>query len=327
MARRRSEGGGGIVGVLGVLLVIGFIIKYIWWIVGAAALAGVSVGIYYLCRAAAREAEERRKLAEKHEAELKLRADRQHRWTLLGDSRGVYGSEGAAAMRAVTPPPSLPDGDHDKDVPIARIAATAAELEALATDKPPAWQQALFASVLVQRTTPLSQRLRDSELGFTPTATRRVITGEELASILIGLIDEMLSTTSQLARFVNAPAFMAAFSSGADGSDADPEAIKHIAHRMMDYRERFLELSERCRGLSAPSAYTDVIADCARLLNNPLQSYREFVTEYVDVINALPGVLEHATGTVHLGAIGLCIDLDDVLFDTTYSRLKAMGRL
>lgn len=31
-----------------------------------------------------------------------------------------------------------------------------------------------------------------------------------------------------------------------------------------------------------------MIADCARLLDAPLQSFREFTGEYVDIIEALP---------------------------------------
>ena len=50
MSRRRyesSSGGGGFVGLIGVLFIIGLIIKFIWWIIGAAAL----VGLFYLIRA------------------------------------------------------------------------------------------------------------------------------------------------------------------------------------------------------------------------------------------------------------------------------------
>jgi len=323
-ARRRSNSDGGFAAVFVLLLAIGLVIQYFWWIAGAGAL----VGLFFGGRALARTMRERRELAEEREAALKRRADRQHRWMLTGDSRGVYGRDGAAAMREMAQP-SLPDGNDEAaqdSGPIARMAATADELAALERDKPRAWQYTLFTSILVQRTTPLLPRLRDSELAFALAATTRVDTGSELGRILVGLIDELLATANQLDSFMAAPAFMASFGDPADDSATDPEAIKHIAHRTMDYHERFLGLSERCRGLSVPSQYADVLTDCAQLLDIPLQSYREFIGELVDVVEALPQVLQHATGVVHLGAVALEIDIDDQLRSRFFKRLEVISR-
>lgn len=323
MASRRSDSGGGFAVVFVLLLIVGVVIQYFWWIVGAGAL----VGLFFVGRAAARGVQERRELAAEREYELKRRADRQHRWMLAGDPRAIYGAEGAEAMREVAPPPSLPGQDDDAaPEPVATMAATAAELAALGNDQPQGWEWALFASVLVQRRTPLLPRLRDSELGFTPASTTRVYSGRELGRTLVGLIDELLSTTGQLESFMAAPAFMAAMRDGADGSPADAEAVTHVAHRVMDYHERFLTLSERCRGLSAPSQYADVIADCARLLDIPLQSYREFIDELVGVVQSLPQVLHHATGTVYMGAVVLDINMDEQLRSRFFKRLEAISK-
>ena len=140
----------------------------------------------------------------------------------------------------------------------------------------------------------------------------RVYTGSELARTLMGLIDDMLATANQLQSFMAAPAFMAPFHSSGEEDTSDAEAIKHVANRVMDYHERLLEISERCRGLSVPSQYADILADCARLLDVPLQSYREFIAELVDVVESLPQVLEHATGVVNMGAVVLDINLDEI---------------
>ena len=320
-ARRQPQLGDGsvFVAIVLLLLIVGFIIKYIWWVVGAGAL----VGLFFVGRAAAREMQKRRELAEERAAELQRRADRQHRWMLAGDPRAIYGQKGADAMRKVAPPPALPDGDDGEELePIATMAATPAELAALERDKPQAWQWALFTSILVQRTTPLLPRLRDSELGFTPADTTRVYSGRELAGTLLGLMDELLTTASQLESFMGSPAFM--------GSIADPtdaEAVKHVAHRVMDYHERLLELSERCRGLSASAQYTDILTDCARLFDVPLQSYRVFIADMVDVVEALPKVLQHATGDVHMGSVVLDLDLDAQLESRIFKRLRAISRL
>ncbi|MDY6998625.1 MAG: hypothetical protein SW019_18665 [Actinomycetota bacterium] len=321
MAGGRGSEGGGFAAVFVVLLVVGLVVKYFWWIAAGAGL----VGLFFAGRALVRHLEERRELAAEARAALQRRADRQHRWMLSGDSRGVYGPDGAAVMRAVSPSADAVDATAPQDG-IAALARTEDELAALARDKPSAWEQTLFASVLVQRQASLLPRLRDSELGFTPASTVPVYNGRELARILVGLIDEMFLTANQLESFTLAPAFMGSFGEPAEESGADPEAIMHVANRLMDYHERLLDISERCRRLSPPSQYADLLADCARLLDTPLQSFGEFIAEFVEVIESLPRVLQHATGTVHLGAIVLDIDFDDQLRARVFARLDAIGK-
>jgi hypothetical protein len=303
------------------VLVIGFIIKYIWWVVGAAAL----VGLFFIGRALARHAEARRELAAEREAGLKVRADRQMRWMIAGDSRAVYGPEGASATHALSPPPALPKSGMDTDgvdpLTVAAMASTTTELAALATEKLSGWKWALFTSVLVQRRNAVLPRLRDSELGFSPRTATRVYSGAELARLLFGLIDDMLSTARQIEAFIAAPAFMASFNDPAGG---DAEAIRHVANRLMDYHDRLLASSEECRSICAPSYYTDIAADCARLLNRPIDGYRDFILELVDVVTSLPKFLRHAAGDVDLGSLALNIDIDGV--PEMMKRLNAISR-
>ncbi len=75
MARGRSDSGSGFAAVFLLLLMIGFVIKFIWWVAGAAAL----VGLFFVGRYLVRQAQERRELAADREIDLKLQADRQLR--------------------------------------------------------------------------------------------------------------------------------------------------------------------------------------------------------------------------------------------------------
>jgi hypothetical protein len=322
MARGQSSSGSGFAAVFLLMLAIGFVVTYIWWIVGAASL----VGLFFVGRALVRHAEERRELAAAREEELTLRADRHMRWTLAGDSRAVYGPEGASATHTVSPPPALPplnEDANDEPIAVAAMARTADELAALVKEKPSGWTWALFASVLAQRRNAVLPRLRDSELGFSPTSATYVYTGAELARILFGYVDEMLSTARQIDGFMAAPAFMATLNPG-DQHGGDAEAIEHVANRLMDYHDRLLELSERCRSVSPPSYYADVVAECARVINRLLQGYRDFIAELVDVVEALPKFLRHADGDVHLGSLALDLDIEGVSHLT--KRLDAISR-
>ncbi|KMV23314.1 hypothetical protein [Mycobacterium heckeshornense] len=74
--------------LIAVLLLVGIIAHFIWWIVGFTCLA---LAIWAGRRAcgeilAARHARLRQL------AELAARADQQHAWVLAGDERGIYGN-------------------------------------------------------------------------------------------------------------------------------------------------------------------------------------------------------------------------------------------
>lgn len=170
-AQRRFQPSDGSVfcAILLLLLAVGFVIKYIWWFVGGAVLIAVCGVVYWI----AQKREEQRRLeadeAAEREFEMTRRAERQKRWTLIGDERAIYGEDRAAAMRKAADDRRI-DADAEPaqgDSLVAQLATTPDELDALVREKPQAWEQTLFASILVQRAAPLQSRLRDSELGFT----------------------------------------------------------------------------------------------------------------------------------------------------------------
>jgi len=73
--------------LIGIMVLIGIIVKFFWWILGAAALTG----LLFLLRALVREDRARRTAIARRHAEMAARAETQHRWVLQGDDRGVYG--------------------------------------------------------------------------------------------------------------------------------------------------------------------------------------------------------------------------------------------
>ena len=101
MSRRHSTASspGGLGGLLGVLLLIAVIVKFIWWILGAAAL----VGLFFLARAVVRSYDKHSAEYARYREAIAARADQQHDWVLRGDDRGVYGPEGAALMHYLYP--------------------------------------------------------------------------------------------------------------------------------------------------------------------------------------------------------------------------------
>ena len=93
----RSNSSGSFGAVFGLLLLIAVIVKFIWWILGAAAL----VGLFFLVRAVVRENRKRRDAYARYCAAIAARADQQHQWVMRGDDRGIYGREGAELMHFI----------------------------------------------------------------------------------------------------------------------------------------------------------------------------------------------------------------------------------
>ena len=102
-------------------------------------------------------------------------------------------------------------------------------------DKPRGWEQALFASILVQRRTPLLPRLRDSALGFPAVVTAQAFSGRDVTCRVLGFIDE------------------------ADAEDArwlEHDYVTHVserAHAWVDEQEGWTYVwQEECRAFDAP---------------------------------------------------------------------------
>ncbi|HKI40025.1 MAG: hypothetical protein ACLQIK_10355 [Mycobacterium sp.] len=99
MSGSRSSSGGGFGALVLVLLLIAFIVKFIWWILGTAAL----IGLFFLGRAVAQSYARRSAEHARYRAAIAARADQQHNWVLQGDDRGIYGPEGAELMHYIYP--------------------------------------------------------------------------------------------------------------------------------------------------------------------------------------------------------------------------------
>lgn len=97
MSRQQRQSGGGLIGVIGLLFLIGLIIKYIWWILAAIGL----ILTFWIIAACIRRYQSVEAARQRRLAEIAARADQQHRWVLDGDQRGIYGEEGAELMRCL----------------------------------------------------------------------------------------------------------------------------------------------------------------------------------------------------------------------------------
>ncbi|TFV61541.1 hypothetical protein E4P42_01200 [Mycobacterium sp. PS03-16] len=321
MGDRRS-GGAGFGSVFAALVLLGLVVEYFWWIVAGAAVVASVVAVV----AVSRRMHERSLAAAERDAEVAQRAEQQHRWTLRGDSRGVYGPDGATAMESLAVADGAADDPPVDPSEVATVASTPADLQRLVTEKPPCWRWAAFASVLVQRRRPLMARLRDSALGFMTATGPHLCSGRAVGHFVVDRMDDMMRLAEEVESFLSAPAFAATFDyRGEDESVVDADAVLQVANRLMDYHDRFLGVSEMCRGATTSGPYADVIRDCARLADMPLQSYGAFIDEFVERVGEMPEMMRHARGTVKADPVILDFDIDDRLIDRIVRRAKALS--
>jgi nitrate/nitrite transporter NarK len=83
-------------GIVGLLLLVGFVVVYWQWVLAVVVL----VLIVRAAPAAWREVETERADEERRQAEVVARADEQHRWAVAGDPRGTFGEYAPASMRS-----------------------------------------------------------------------------------------------------------------------------------------------------------------------------------------------------------------------------------
>ena len=326
MAKRRSRSSGGSSGgaaaLFGVLLIVGLIVKFFWWLVAAAA----AVGLFFAVRATVRYLRDRREVAAREAEEIAYRADRQNRMAQRGDTRGVFGVEGAELMRDLLPQPPVMPSELPEGVVIATLAHTSDELTKLLTEQPPGWRWAAFASVLVQRRAAVRSRVRDVRLDYATPSGELATSGAEVAYFVGTNMDELQKLVGQTESFMLTPAFMEGFGQHGDEGTADAEGIVQVANRLMDYHERFLSLAERCRDYDVPSRFSDLMRDCCELMAIPLDGYNTFIDDFAEFITLMPDMMVHGRGTVEADPISLHMSVDDKLISSITRRIRAASK-
>lgn len=248
---------------------------------------------------------------------IRARADQQHQWALRGDLRGVYGPAANGRPRPPTPPITPPGADFE----VAGVVHTDADLAAMLREKRPCWRYAAFVSVLVIRRAALRARLRDARLGFART-TGEILSGpQQAAEFFADRLADLTALVEQIDSFMLSRAFQEVFGDPHDEGSADAEGIVHVAHRLMDYHDRLLVLSERCRGVTVPVACADLQQDFGLLAALPLEGFGQFVDDFTDRVAEMADVVRFASGDIQLDPVELDVRDDDGLIERVSEQL------
>lgn len=210
----------------------------------------------------------------------------------------------------------------DDEPRFGEVQTTQEGLVALLQERPHSWRWAAFASVLVQRRAVLEAGLRDHRLGFAPQTNERVSDLSELQALVEHTMYDVEQVGHQINGFVQTEAFVSVFGAEDDESAADPEGIVHVANRLMDLYERYLQLAQRVHGVSAPARFVNVLDTCAHLVDGPLDGLDDFIKDYLAILEGMPARLLAAEGQTIIQPISLRIHVDDEVLQELLRQIR-----
>ncbi len=181
---------------------------------------------------------------------------------------------------------------------ITQVPRTEAERQQVLLALPVCWEFLHFAGQLLHERDSVEAKYRDHELRYAPMSGEVVVDGvtvnyiEHLddAKTILQYINRRFNDAMSLARkmsdlFNDEAARERAF--GAPGEKGDPERLTHLATRLNNVYEQFLDLAAGLRGASVPPKFQKLLELAARFTDSPVKEYRRFVDEYVAQANML----------------------------------------
>jgi hypothetical protein len=215
---------------------------------------------------------------------------------------------------------------REEDEPrFGELQTTQEGLVALLRERPHSWRWAAFASVLVQRRESMETAMRDHQLGFAQPTGKRINTVAELQELAADMLHDVTQTGQQINGFVLTPAFKSVFGPEDDESEADPDGIVHVATRLMDFYDRYLQLAQHVRGVSAPSDYVNVLDTCARLVDEPLAGMEDFIRDFLAILEGLPARIIAAKGQNIVQPVELRIHVNDQVLEDLLRQLRDLA--
>jgi len=159
-------------------------------------------------------------------------------------------------------------------------------------------------------------------LGYRADPSRRLRINREVALFVAERLRACDDLVKEVDAFMRAPTFMEVFGDPADESTADANGIMRIAHRLMDYYDRFLELAEECRDCSVPSQYAELLRDCSRFMNLPVRDFGNFIDDVLVRFEELRVSVARGDDDVWLDPVLLRTTTDDHLIWSILDRLN-----
>jgi hypothetical protein len=195
--------------------------------------------------------------------------------------RGAIGVAGAAGD-------SLRGLVHSRRWPGNRAPRTEEETAEVLAKRPAGWEYLYFAGCLVTARAALESTFLDHELRYAvPTGER--VEDEGVVGYLQGATDEVLGHIASLMSVMASDAQERAF--GPPGQVGDPDRIRHLAERWTSVYGGVMRWAARLRAANKSATYRGIFEMLARLIDQPVRQYRDFVDAFVNAADRIPHAL------------------------------------
>ena len=215
-----------------------------------------------------------------------------------------------------------------------RVPRTEAQRQHVLLTRPDYWEFLYFAGQLLHERNNVEAKYRDHELRYAPPS-RDVVIGEKDASNIGQLNDakdivsyiaqrfkEVPNLTRKMAVLFNDATWERAF--GVPGEDGDLERLAHLAKRLNDSYEGFLDWAASLRRANVPSQFQNLLELAARYADEPVEKYRRFVDEYAVQVDKL--LVDFAAGRpLRIDAACLVLSYPEEVIDDYKAELNRLG--
>lgn len=214
----------------------------------------------------------------------------------------------------------LPGGTESPRVE--RVPRTPEERATLLQGRQDGWEYLLFAAALLRERNALEPKYRDHEIGFAKPQPGPRLDVHEGVTLTSAATHEAGALVENVERIFSPAAQVVAF--GAPGEPGDPEAIEHLASRVIDVYEGLLDWAARIRGTSFDDDFKTVAELVGHFVDLPIRQFREFVDKVVSECDRLPAFLaSDGDETLHL-TLELKVEMDPDVLDRFTAEMRQL---
>lgn len=204
-------------------------------------------------------------------------------------------------------------GEHVSATYSGRVPETQADVDLLLALRPNFWEYWLYAGALRIGLASLEDKYRDYEMGYAPV-TGETYRDRDAWAFLRDSTDVAAALADRFNKVMDHDVQVRAF--GERGTPGDAERIMHMARRLLDVYEGFIDEAARLRGASVPEEFQDAQEAAALFGANPIEEIRTFVAQAVDTMGGLPELVAEHTGNEPLNlTLDITLSIDEAVTD------------
>ncbi len=168
---------------------------------------------------------------------------------------------------------------------VIHVPRTADQQRRLLDQRPLLWEYLLFAGVLAQGKDRLEPKWRDHQLRYV-RRSGGLLDDSQAITFIQGAIDDAVVLANNVVRVLDRQAQEGAF--GLQGVSGDPVQIEHIAQRVVEIYEGFLDCAARIRSAAISDHLKRLFELAASWVDMPITQIRDFIDQCVAEVNRMP---------------------------------------